>query len=116
MISIFGSSDWLWASSDDFSERINDNTVTRNMTFMTKQTYDGSSIQKNKQKQHFEINICFYFDSGLYSVNSKSGSVFDWSIISSSLIGSSVISAFCVGSADCPDAGTTDVFRVFCSV
>ena len=33
------------------------------MTLMTKQTYDGSSIQKNKQKQHFEINICFYSES-----------------------------------------------------
>ena len=39
----------------------------------------------------------------LYSISSKSGSVFDWSIISS-LIGSSVISAFWVDS-DCPDCG-----------
>ena len=32
------------------------------MTLMTKQT-DRVFQKKNKQKQHFEINICFYFES-----------------------------------------------------
>ena len=31
------------------------------MTLMTKQT--DRVFQKNKQKHHFEINICFYFES-----------------------------------------------------
>ena len=51
----------------------------------------------------------------LYSGNSKSGIVFDWSISSSSLIGSSVISTFC---SDCPGtgAGRADAFREVCNI